>query len=139
MKFSVVLDTISDPEISDRARCAGLAAFVDALAEVDRIWLREVLTPPLYSAGVKYRLETPDVVRDIPAIRALGYADCFNLVAWRLAELRERGIEAGPLVSIESRPKQGTYKFHVVVSSERSWGRQIEDPSRHLGMESANV
>lgn len=86
---------------------------------------------PLYRAGVRYRRESVGAeVWQLPSETArLGYGDCEDLAAWRVAELRLQGEPARILIK-QVRPKL----WHVLVM--RSDGK-IEDPSRKLGMKGA--
>jgi hypothetical protein len=88
--------------------------------------------PWLYASGVSYAEddEGHEAWRDIPETLARGVGDCKDLVAWRLAELRERAREpAEPRVRVAR--VGARVKYHVVV--RRADGAR-EDPSRALGM-----
>lgn len=96
-------------------------------------------TPPLYSSGVRYRREPPGVedFSDIEAIIRRGYGDCAQLVAWRVAELRERGEAAGVRIIWRKYTPRGKPRvFHVQVRREDG---RIEDPSVRLGMRSGDA
>ena len=114
-------------------------ALDELLAELvrrDEIYLaRNPSTPPLYASGVRYVAEPDDSERwlTVPEMRAVGHADCEDLVSWRVAELRaagERGARAF-WVSFPPRVSGGGILYHVLV--RRADGR-VEDPSRLLGM-----
>lgn len=86
---------------------------------------------PLYRAGVRYRREEMGAeIWQLPSETAkLGYGDCEDLAAWRVAELRLQG-EPARIVIRQVKPRL----WHVLV--KRGNG-QIEDPSRKLGMTGA--
>lgn len=74
--------------------------------------------------------------RDIGRVIENGGGDCDNLAAWRVAELRQQGIQARPFMTCRERPGGGT-TYHALViwpplgpcNYETS-----EDPSLLLGM-----
>lgn len=95
-------------------------------------------TPLLYTSGVRYENEvigSVDELVDIPVILARGKGDCFQLVAWRVAELRQMGENANIAITRKRAKIPNSSRqlrlFHVLV--RRSSG-ELEDPSRMLGM-----
>lgn len=88
--------------------------------------------PPLYKAGVRYQREgrtiagrPKEVWRLIPQVLRHGAGDCEDLASWRVAELREAGVNARPYLT-----RHGNM-FHVRVKHPDG---RIEDPSKRLGM-----
>jgi hypothetical protein len=68
--------------------------------------------------------------REIPRIIENGGGDCDNVASWRVAELRELGINAKPYITWRTRPDGGT-TYHVIVM----WpDGSSEDPSLLLNM-----
>lgn len=114
----------------------GLEAALEALAALDRVYLRSHPdTPELYEAGVRYLRDAED--RDqgrpraelwltVPDVLRVGGADCKCLAAWRVAELRELGEDARHHIV-----RMGPHVWHIQV---RRADGTIEDPSRELGM-----
>lgn len=101
------------------------AKLVETLAEWNAETLLRYVYPRLYDSGVAYRSEpTRDIWRDIPGVLHMGYGDCEDLVAWRLAELWLSNVSARAIVS----PSLDGIT-HVMV--ELSDGR-LEDPSKLL-------
>lgn len=108
--------------------------------------------PPLYSSGVRYGTPPAQILPDALAIYRQKWADCGPLAAFRIAELWRRG-ERGPYpfapwlggadVRIYYRPVQGGRRlFHAQVRRgvrpvDGAKPRDIEDPSRLLGMKAA--
>jgi hypothetical protein len=119
--------------------------------------------PPLYASGVRYKEDPPgqENWKDIPAVLSDGHGDCDRLVAWRVAELRVRGIKADPIIKWRTVPKDvmvslghppnmvpenGIQMVHVCVGLPgweqyaSSYGDNyeqnplVEDPSKRLGM-----
>lgn len=82
--------------------------------------------PALYSSGVSYRQEHPDVWSTCDLVLARGFGDCEDLAAWRAAELRQAGENA-----IADVYRTGHRRWHCIVRRENG---SIEDPSRRLGM-----
>jgi hypothetical protein len=115
----------------------GLEAALECLVALNRIYLRtHPRTPHIYKAGVRYlrdadegTQETPpaELWLTIPDCISAGGADCKVLSAWMVADLRERGGEAGARCVLS---RKG-HLWHVRV--QRANGT-IEDPSRALGM-----
>lgn len=104
---------------------------LNTLVNLNQAELRTYKLPWLYKSGVRYRREPKipgrtekwktfsQIVRD-------GYADCEDLAAARVSELRVKaGIKAIPWLK-----KKGKV-WHVVV---RYPDGTLEDPSRKLGM-----
>lgn len=131
LTFSL-LDLFGDGDQQETAEAIG--DMVNALALIDARWLRaRPAAPLLYQAGLRYQPEPPGQERwqNVAAVLARRtFFDCEDICAWRLAELRIRGIDVRPYVTW-SRLPNGEDLYHVRVL----WpdGR-IEDPSRVLGM-----
>lgn len=111
---------------------AQVAAALEGLARVAQVQLMEAMgegrpLPLLYASGVRYQRErgTEHWLGPVDVLR-LGAGDCEDLVAWRVAELRQQGINAAPHCYA---PAPGL--VHCVV---RWPDGSIEDPSRKLGM-----
>lgn len=135
----VTLD-LASPVLADSelfARAARIA--IEAAILVCSAHLRAFpQTPPLYRSGVRYRMEPPGVEEfsDIEAIIRRGWADCAQLCAWRVAELRRQGEPATIRIKWHPPRPDGRRLFHVQV--RRADGR-IEDPSVRLGMNSGDA
>lgn len=107
--------------------------FLEALTRCNVLWLE---THPsaveLYRSGVRYRQEKDtEAWLDIPHVLENGWGDCEDLAAWRVAELRNRGVKAKPYLKWYSHPDQGITLYHVLVKLPNG---TIEDPSKMLGM-----
>ena len=120
------------PKLNERI----LYILLDALVKIDELWLRyKPSLPPLYRSGVYYQQEPQGVEDwcDIGEVMRQGFADCEDLAAWRVAELRVRhGINARPYVKKPRVIRGGRvlmYHIQVLLPDGR-----IEDPSRRLGM-----
>jgi hypothetical protein len=89
-------------------------------------------TPSVYRAGVSYCREPrgTEYFQSIPSIMLTGCADCEDLSAWRVAELRFHG-EPAKFAIYKREKKSGFLLYHIQV--RRADGR-IEDPSKALGM-----
>lgn len=126
---------------SSKARDRVLQISLWALIDWDRFylaWNREQGTPipSIYQAGVRYirEPEGQEEWLDIGEIIARHGGDCEELAAWRVAELREQGIDARPAwrhrrVSTPSGKEASLY--HILC-----WipGTGFDDPSQRLGM-----
>lgn len=114
---------------------------VEALAESNLIYLaKNPRVPPLARAGIKYRhdkTERPELWLSIPEVIARGWADCKCLAAWRIAELRVRGIVASPRISncrnLKYLKSCGAH-YHVAVNAIIGGRPVVMDPSKELGM-----
>lgn len=131
-------DLFRDARDFKRSRDA-LMHILDAITKIDEDYLREFPeTPTLYGSGVVYRRTGPKEWFDIATTISMGWGDCKDFSAWRVAELRRAG-ESGAkcwLKHVTDVKPDGSklYAFHVVVS-RRSQGKVwLEDPSRVLGM-----
>lgn len=112
-----------------------LFQLLEIVADANRDVLACGKVPPLYRSGVRYIPEPADkeVFMAIPAVLAHGGADCEDLAAWRVAELRALGIDARFVVDRFVRP-DGVPGRHIRVFHS---GR-FEDPSARLGMGNKN-
>jgi hypothetical protein len=114
-----------------------------ALVEVNRIILRQGTIPELYASGVRYRREPGHWVHErfdnAQTCFGRGWGDCDDLASWRCAELLNRGVTAGIIVSWK--PVTGGRLYHVKVRTPPGIGKMNpqtgqweEDPSLILGM-----
>lgn len=108
-----------------------LYVLLEALTNLNLVWLSQNYPPPLYESGVVYKKERMrrENWQDIPTTLRKGHGDCEDLTAWRVAVLRYNGEAASPF--IEEYPTHNGVYYHVVV---RRADGSIEDPSRALGM-----
>lgn len=116
-------------------RPAALLRALEFLVSLNRQQIRQASgrIPQLYKAGVEYEREGRTIGgrpkehwRLISQVLKRGAGDCEDLTAWRVAELRERGINAVPDITRQGR------MFHVRV---RYPDGRLEDPSKRLGMQ----
>lgn len=109
-----------------------ILALLDALVQVNLIWLGRNPAPLLMESGVVYKAERKgdEVWKDIPHVLLAMHGDCEDLVSYRVAELLFTGHTAKPI--LEKFPlENGDVYYHVLL--EHGEG-VIEDPSRALGM-----
>lgn len=101
---------------------------LEALALRNMRAMRRRRLPPLYQAGVRYVTGRRKRRQWKTAKQVLDnrQGDCADLAAYRVAELRMRGIPARFVIRSGGRP--GLY--HIVLHN----GVRVEDPSRRLGM-----
>lgn len=129
----MVLDAFSGERNKDLSH-AYLRELLECLTRMDQIYLQKhPETPLLYDSGIQYQEEPPGAEDwvDIPSILKIGWGDCEELAAWRVAELRERyGIHAECDFSSQ-RKDDGSYLYHIYVKLPDG---RTEDPSRELGM-----
>lgn len=86
--------------------------------------------PPLYSSGVRYRREKPDLWLTPSEVLRQGHGDCEDLAAWLAAQIRRTGGGASCHAY-----RSGRRMWHVIV---RLADGGIEDPSKLLGMKGAS-
>jgi len=109
------------------------------LVFANRIYIRTMNPPPLYEAGVRYIKEPPDkeIFQSIGSVIKTGGADCEDLAAWRVSELREwarlgrKDGDARARFLIKKMRRPNGLLYHIMVL--RGNGK-VEDPSRRLGM-----
>ena len=123
----VILISIGKPDIRQ------LTVLSEALVKLNMIQMKRSRIPALYESGVRYSREAapargPRHERFQTAAQVLRNrkGDCEDLAAYRVAELRLRGIAARPWVI-----RASGRVFHVQV---RYPDGRIEDPSARLGM-----
>lgn len=109
---------------------------VETLARADFAYLAEnPNTPSRRNSKVRYQREGT-VIREkwqtIPEMLQSGFADCEDLAAWEIAQLRRRGIRAFPhVVRLANMPG----KWHILVRAKLPGGQwYLTDPSREMGM-----
>lgn len=110
-----------------------LDVLLDALVEIDCIWLRVApTTPHLYQSGVRYHHDaSKEKWLSIPEAMHEGVADCKSLSAWLVAYYRTSGIDREARCVKRLHDLGDLLLYHIVV--QRADGT-IEDPSRQLGM-----
>lgn len=123
---------MSLPSRGEYARQA-IESAVETLARADYAYLKKhPKTQALARAPIHYqrelKLEGAERWQTIPEILATGQGDCEDLSAWRIAELRIRGIKAKPYVT----GKNG--KWHIQVKAKFGKKVVIFDPSKEMGM-----
>jgi len=125
-----------DLERDEGHRNRALQILLWTLIRLDELYLAwHPETPLLYSSGVRYIREEWGYEQWIPIPNVLrqGGADCEDLAAWRVAELRVRGIPARPMWSNWQGVRPDGEKFtmyHIKVWTPYG----VDDPSKRLGM-----
>lgn len=89
--------------------------------------------PALYGGTIRYKREPVrrENWQSAGETADLGYGDCEDLSAYRVAELRMRGIKAFPVVSQVS-PTLRHVTIRYLDPKTNEW--KTEDPSKRLGM-----
>ena len=107
----------------------------EALVNCNREYLRShPRFPSVYTSGVRYvREQGTEIWQAIPEIVRTGGGDCEDLACWRVAELREMGINAKPFLKWK-RYNGGFTLYHVLVQIGEGATARMDDPSRRLGM-----
>jgi hypothetical protein len=139
---------ILDPE--DKASL--ILEMVHGLIHVnlEEIWICEEENnplPPIYQSGVVYFTQgRQDDWKDSFRVVESGGGSCNSLTAWRVAELQNRGIPAGPWIQnqIQEQSRGTIHVFHVILWKYKhplegecfGDGTTWECPSRTLGMQS---
>jgi len=134
MKLTLSLAALDHPCVEDRADI--YAALVEALVDINRQYLRREkrigFSHLLYESSIVY-VRYPEEWQDIPSMLSTRRGDCKDLVAWRIAELRERGCDARVHVIFTEHPEKD--EFHLQVAIHEPDPRSvlnvitIEDPS----------
>lgn len=123
-----------------RGPFAPILMALETLVSINLWQLRQNRYPQLYESGIYYKTTPPAVEwHDIPSLLRDGFGDCKDLVAYRVAELRHRGIQCKPCIKWkfinykypDGRGTQPVLLIHVMVLYPNG---KIEDPSRILGM-----
>jgi hypothetical protein len=111
-------------------RIGGVQALLDALFRINVEWMRGRRFPPLYSSGVRYACGTEKRQKwcDAPEVLRKKRGCCYDLAAYRAAELAVSGVAARPLALFTSETSE-VITYHAVVLYP---DRRIEDPSEVL-------
>lgn len=110
------------------------------LVDLNREYLRmNPHTPSLRDAGMRYirEEEGEELWPTIGEVIRMGGGDCEDLACWRVAELREKGVDARPAWrhrKVRMPSGQEATLYHIVVWVK---GKGFEDPSRECGMGTA--
>lgn len=108
---------------------------LEATILANRLYLRLHRVTPLYESGIRYEEEPANQGYEdfatVPVILKRGWGDCDDVVAWRIAELRNSGESAKVRLKWQYDPALKARMFHVLV---RRANGQVEDPSLRLGM-----
>lgn len=148
-----ILVSIASP-IRDPREVATIArGYLMGVVEVNRILIRRRHVPPIYESGVVFKgepwagkkpvivaakgcwMKLPglDEFADCLTTYKRGCGDCDDLVAWRVAELKEQGVEAGVKIYWRDHKRNGrnVRLFHAEC---RLPDGGVEDVARNLGM-----
>lgn len=113
--------------------CRNMIDMLTRADQIERIFSPDL--PGVYEAGIRYTPDTPGQENWFTIRGALkaGRGDCKVLAAWRVADLRSRGIAARPAFGwrIIERPGESMLLIHFFV---RYPDGRTEDPSLVLGM-----
>lgn len=113
--------SISRPVLAETIR-----NLVIAMAQHNLAWFRQQsVKPKLYSSGVRYEYTPDDAWLDYPSLLESGVGDCEDLVAARLAELWDQGVNALPFV--EWQYPEGNW--HITILHPNG---KIEDVSKNV-------
>lgn len=139
MKVVTYLAPVDEPHIL----AMGARSLLECTVAQNQIMMRANpgAFPPLYQSKVRFRPEPNageyEEFATADLVLRRGYGDCDDLVAYRVAELREQGEDA--TIRIHWRDKGATTGrlYHVTVrrgKTRKFPDGEIEDPSRFLGM-----
>lgn len=132
-------DTADKSTQGERGPFSPIIMTLQTLVGINRWQLRQRRYPLLYRSGIYYKTIPPATQwYDIPTLMKVGYGDCKNLVAWRVAELLNAGVECKPCIKwkyVDCEDSRGLpftiLLIHVMVMYPDG---RIEDPSAILGM-----
>jgi hypothetical protein len=123
---------VIDIDCTDREAAAKkVCALLELALDDARLEVRTGKVPHLYKAGVRYVPQSKDACAFVKpsVVMARKGGDCKQLVLWRLAELREAGINATPrILWVEN---VSGFRAHAIL---RHPNGRSEDPSLNLGM-----
>lgn len=132
MRITFNLPHVFHESASEVEDAETLQVMLEALIGVNRVYLRHHPdTKSLYRSGVVYG-RTKEW-ESIPAAMARGVADCKTVTAWRIAELREKGVKCRPVFRFRVR-RDGGKNVHILVAQDNQSADFWEDPSKVLGM-----
>lgn len=99
---------------------------VDIMGAHNVAAFRAGVVRPLYASGIFYVPEVdggPEELWSAPLVAEMGYADCEDLAAYRIGELRAAGERARAVVR-----RVAPDEWHVFVETAHG----LEDPSREV-------
>ena len=105
-------------------------AQVEALALINEVLLEWYDIPSIYELKPRYFNDKVERWRDIGGVLKDMKGNCKDLTAWRLAELRKRGVGCHA-ESIVERLSKRKLRFHTYVRLDNGG---FEDPAKRLGM-----
>lgn len=120
----VVLELDSMDTSTSEETSSVFAALIESLVDINRAYLRRHPTIPLYKAGILYDEKPTDAWKDIPALFAKKRGSCYDLAAWRIAELREAGFDARIHLVLYKTAERDLFHVQVAVNGK------IEDPTK---------
>lgn len=139
----LVIVDVQTERLGTEGICYAFKALVEAVGEQNkRLFLRHKL-PSLYDTRakvaphVRFRNEPWagkfENIASALVVLKRGWGDCDDLVAYRIGELRAKGIDATAKVYIREHRLQNRIVnlYHVEV---RLPDGSVEDPARYLGM-----
>jgi hypothetical protein len=132
----VILD-LQNKLLDERELAKSFAALIEAQAEANRFLMVKMRIPELYRAGIRFQNEPWagkfENIASVAVVIKRGWGDCDDLVAWRIGELRNQGIQATARIywRTHDTPRGPMRLYHVEV---RHPNGEIEDPSRLIGM-----
>lgn len=138
--FNIQRPDTADTRIQGRrGPFAPVLMSLQTLVAINLWQLRQKDYPRLYASGIYYKSEPPAVEwHDIPSLLKLGYGDCKDLAAYRIAELEHYyGIVCKPCIKWKfiNYPMKGYSQRILLIHVMVLWPNgTIEDPSRILGM-----
>ena len=128
-KIQFDIHLFSNSSDTERSRKC-LLWLLESLVQVDLTWLLGHKVPALYNTDILYKTERGTAIwKDISSVMRDKSGNCKDLATWRIAELRNIGINAKPYIKWQD--GKGITMFHAVVLLPNGL---IEDPSRALGM-----
>ena len=127
--FSLMIRSLGDDKLAGHH----LEQFFEAMVRFNESFLvKHPNTPLLYSSGVRYRREAPEIWKDIPTTLRDGWDDCEGLSSWLAAEMRVRFARPNATVKLVLQPTIDRKLWHAIVV-DLDTGEKF-DPSKQLGM-----
>lgn len=124
--LSIEITPLTESEVAE-----DVGQIAETMIAANLIWLKKnPHTPELYKSGVKYKADS-DLWGDIPTTIQSGFGDAQELVCWRIAELRAKGIPAKVYILVLKDGPIGTVHLQVALPNGDK-----EDPAHKLGMTS---
>lgn len=137
MVWHLTLPDTDDDGEGDPSHFAPFQIALEGLCKINEWHMKRALkrtargagvpVPPLYASGVRYQEDPPgrEDWRDCFEVLARGVADCDQLVAYRVGELRANGTAAEPVLKWQFVPAELMVRMQKTAKDQHAWAEKL--------------